>query len=79
MPYANVIYTLVRSGSGNPPGGMPISPCMNSITDLGNDNSSARSSIISLVSLFCTIYCARSPTILDEGVTWIKIVEMIII
>ena len=61
--------TLVRRGSGNPPGGVPIAPCMYSTTDDGKDSSSARASTVSAVSLFCTKNCAKSPTTFDDGVT----------
>lgn len=64
------ICTLVLSGSGYPPGGTPRYPWKYSITDTGKDNSSARSSTISLVSLFWTINWAISPTTLEEGVTY---------
>lgn len=62
--------TLDRRGSGNPPCGMPTYPCRNSTTDWGKDSSSARSSTSALLRLFCTMNWARSPTILEDGVTW---------
>lgn len=62
--------TLDRRGSGNPPCGMPMYPCRNSTTDWGKDSSSARSSTSALLRLFCTMNWARSPTILEDGVTW---------
>ncbi|RNA12581.1 hypothetical protein BpHYR1_009065 [Brachionus plicatilis] len=61
---------LLLSGSGNPPGGCPIKPCMYSTTEVGKDKSSALLTKSSLLSLFCTINWAKSPTILDEGVTF---------
>lgn len=62
--------TLDLNGSGNPPCGIPMYPCRNSTTDCGKDNSSALSSTSALVRLFWTMNWARSPTILDDGVTW---------
>uniref|UniRef100_A0A147BG97 Uncharacterized protein n=1 Tax=Ixodes ricinus TaxID=34613 RepID=A0A147BG97_IXORI len=60
---------LLRRGSGNPPYGSPMYPCMNSTTELGKLSSSALSKTSWLVSLFWTMNWARSPTTLDEGVT----------
>lgn len=62
--------TLDLKGSGNPPCGIPMYPCRNSTTDRGKDNSSALSSTSALVRLFCTMNWAKSPTILEDGVTW---------
>ena len=62
--------TLDLKGSGNPPCGIPMYPCRNSTTDRGKDSSSALSSTSALVRLFCTMNWAKSPTILEDGVTW---------
>jgi len=67
--YSTWVGTLVRSGSGNPPGGTPMCPCMNWMTDCGKDSSSARSITDWASSLFCTRNCAKSPTTFDDGVT----------
>lgn len=64
--------TFDLKGSGKPPWGMPMCPCRNSTTERGKDNSSALSSTSARVREFCTMNCARSPTILEEGVTWRK-------
>ncbi len=65
-------FTFVLRGSGNPPRGIPISPAMKSMTELGKDSSPALSSTSCRVSLFCTMNWARSPTTLDDGVTCSK-------
>uniref|UniRef100_A0A1A9UHD4 Uncharacterized protein n=1 Tax=Glossina austeni TaxID=7395 RepID=A0A1A9UHD4_GLOAU len=65
------LRTRERNGSGKPPWGVPIEPCKNSTTDLGKDSSSAFSNTWSAVSLFWTMNWAKSPTTLEEGVTFI--------
>lgn len=62
--------TFDLKGSGNPPCGIPMCPCKNSTTDRGKESSSALSSTSAREREFCTINWARSPTILEEGVTW---------
>jgi hypothetical protein len=64
------LSTRERSGSGKPPAGWPMAPCMYSTTDEGNESSAARSTTECSSSLFATMNWARSPTTLDEGVTW---------
>lgn len=63
------LSTLVRSGSGKPPGGWPMRPSKYSTTDDGKLSSSAFSSRLSSSRLFCTMNCARSPTTFELGVT----------
>mmetsp|Transcript_27434 Transcript_27434/g.89805 ORF Transcript_27434/g.89805 Transcript_27434/m.89805 type:complete len:210 (-) Transcript_27434:2352-2981(-) len=63
------LSTLERSGSGKPPCGCPIWPCMYSTTEEGKLSCSACTSTASSSSSFCTINCARSPTTLELGVT----------
>lgn len=60
---------LVRSGSGKPPVGIPMSPRINSTTEVGKLSSSALRSTSSADRSFCTMKAARSPTTFDEGVT----------
>ena len=63
------LRTFVRSGSGNPPGGLPSPPRMKSITDSGKVSSSARSVTARASSPCLTIQIAMSPTTFDDGVT----------
>ena len=48
---------------------------MNSTTEDGNESSSARLITSLGDSLFWTMNCAKSPTILDDGVTLIKSIK----
>ena len=59
----------LRSGSGNPPGGLPIEPRMKSITDSGKVSSLARAETAAPSSPCLTIQIAMSPTTFDDGVT----------
>mmetsp|Transcript_14871 Transcript_14871/g.45023 ORF Transcript_14871/g.45023 Transcript_14871/m.45023 type:complete len:283 (-) Transcript_14871:1096-1944(-) len=62
--------TSDRSGSGNPPTGMPRAPWKNSTTEEGNDKEAASLLTSSAVRELVTMNCARSPTVLEEGVTF---------
>lgn len=60
----------VRNGSGKPPTGCPRYPWKNSTTEDGKSKLSARSRTSALESEFDVIHWAKSPTTLEEGVTY---------
>lgn len=63
--------TWLLKGSGNPPCGYPNYPYKNSNTDLGKFNLAAFSQTYYLFKSLVAIKLAKSPTVLEEGVTLI--------